>query len=102
MSELKINSAASASTVNAKTVAVSPVQPRNIKRKRLQEESDSCDVSSDCSASDSLPDRKPHRKSKRARKSQKRRKKSQATSSRKKLCHRPSTTIMEIISVDFL
>lgn len=69
MSELKNNSAASASTVNTITVAVSPVQPRNIKRKRLREKSDSCDVSSDSSASDSSPERKPHKKSKRARKS---------------------------------
>ena len=92
MSELKINSAASASTVNAITVAVSPVQPRNIKRKKLPEESDSCDVSSDSSASDSSPERKPHKKSKRARKSQKRRKKSQAKSSRKKRRRRPSTS----------
>ena len=93
MSELKNNSAACVSTVNTITVAVSPVQPRNVKRKRLREKNYSCNVSSDSSSSDSSPERKPCKKSKRkARKTQKRRKKSQAKSSRKKRRRRRSTS----------
>ena len=52
MSELKNDSAACASTVNTITVAVSPVQPRNVKN-------DSCNASSERSASGSSPKRKP-------------------------------------------
>ena len=91
MSEMKNNTyAASTSTINKITVAVSPVQSRNVKKKRLRVEHDS---SSDGSTSDSSAERKPCKKLKRkAHKSQKRRKKYHAKSSRKKRRRRPSTS----------
>ena len=59
MSEMKNNTyPASTSTINTITVAVSCVQSRNIKKKRLPVEHDSCGFSSN-SSSNLSPERRP-------------------------------------------